>query len=343
MKTVWIVSEGSPGHVSQSGGLADALSAVVSLRTVTVKGRTTVRGWLRPVIRRIMGSQGRRALSEKLLRRVADVDIPADGSPPDLIISSGGKSVFTAKTLAGRYGVPYVFIGERKPFPAEWFHTVISPVPGESSANSIDVELIPTPVTPEMIAQKGTVQRGIWCMIIGGASRSHRFSEKDWIDLAEGMNALAKRENIRWLLTTSRRTGPQVETVIKKYLGADVIEDAIWWAEKPRRELYEFMACSEVLFVTQDSVTMVTEAVASGKPVVTVRPTDMVFSSSSFILSYIDRLVKNCRILQVNADLLGRLSSDQFKFHLIEGERIRFIAEELIKKIQWESGDRRSV
>jgi hypothetical protein len=334
MKTVWIVSEGSPGHVSQSGGLADALSAVVPLRTVTVKGRTTVRGWLRPVIRRIMGPQGRRALSEKLLRRVADVDIPADGSPPDLIISSGGKSVFTAKTLAGRYGVPYVFIGERKPFPAEWFHTVISPVPGESSANSIDVELIPTPVTPEMIAQKGTVQRGIWCMIIGGASRSHRFSEKDWIDLAEGMNALAKRENIRWLLTTSRRTGPQVETVIKKYLGADVIEDAIWWAEKPRRELYEFMARSEVLFVTQDSVTMISEAVSAGKPVVAIRPSGSDSASGSFVWSYFKRLESNGRIVRIRTGELAQLFLEWTRFCLLKDNILHAVVDELIKRLK---------
>lgn len=314
MKTAWIVSEGSPGHISQSVGLAEALSAIVPMQTVIVKGRAKIRGWLRPFVRKMMGPTGEQPLSENVLRWVADVEIPANSPAPDLIISSGGKSVFAAKTLAGRYGVPYVFIGERKPFPAEWFHTVISPVPGEASANSIDVELIPTPVTPQMIAQKGTVQKGVWCMIIGGASRSHRFCKKDWIELAEGMNVLAAREKIRWLLTTSRRTGSKAEAVLKERLNPGFIEDAIWWAEKPRKELYAFMARSEVLFVTQDSVTMVTEAVSSGKPVVVVYPARIVFPKDSFLPAYYGRLEEKRRIMRKEFRHITELSVRSFDF-----------------------------
>lgn len=333
MKTAWIVSEGSPGHVSQSVGLAEGLAALTPIQTVTVKGRSRVRGWMRPLVRRMMGPTGR-PLSDFMLRLVADVEIPANSPAPDLIISSGGKSVFAARTLAERYNVPYVYIGERKPYPSEWFHTVVSPVPRESSANSIDVELIPTPVTPELIAQKGDVERGVWCMIIGGASRSHRFAETDWVALAEGMNVLAERENIRWLLTTSRRTGAAAEAILKEHLHPEIIKDAIWWAEQPRRELYAFMARSEVLFVTQDSVTMVTEAVSAGKPVVVVAPEVVSFPDDSFMIDYLDRLEKNGRILKYAASKIGSVAPSNTEFRLFSKTSAVSVPNELLKRLR---------
>ena len=339
VKVVWIVSEGSPGHVSQSEGLVAALSAFQPLEKVEVFGRARVRGWLRPAVRKLMGPKGRRSLPEGLLRKIVDLRIPADSPAPDLIVSSGGKSVFAARALANRHGAPYVFIGERKPYPAEWFHTVVSPAPAESSANSIDVELIPTPVTPDFIAGKGREEKDTWCMVIGGASRSHRFGESDWAGLARGMNALARREGIRWLLTTSRRTGADAETVLKEHLDPAVLKDAIWWAEKPRRELYAFMARSEALFVTQDSVTMVTEAVSAGKPVVVVLPAEVDFPANSFMRSYLDRLEANGRIVRAEADRLPGLDIRNAAFSPLQGNLLESVARELARRIGWGTGE----
>jgi len=334
MKTVWIVSEGSPGHISQSVGLVNALKECCDLRVVEVFGRVTVRGWLRHCLRFLMTKSGR-ALPGFLLKRTHKVEMPDDAPAPDLIVSSGGKSVIASRTWAQIFNVPYVFVGERKPYPSTWFHTIISPVERESCENSIDVELIPTPVTPQFIVEKGEIEKDIWCMIIGGASRSHRFEEKDWIGIAEGMNVLAERENIRWLITTSRRTGAEAEAVLKKNLNPDVLKDAIWWADAPRRELYSFMARSEVLFVTQDSVTMVTEAISSGKPVVGIRPQHLDFPTNSFLPSYFNRLEMNRRILVVFTRNMDEFSLVKADFCLQKGNVFKPVAVELVKRLGW--------
>jgi hypothetical protein len=292
MKNVWIVSEGSPGHVSQSVGFAKVLAQLIPLQTQEVFGRTTVRGWQRHLIRYWMGKRGS-PVPAKWLPKIADIKIPDGAGVPDLIVSSGGKSVFVAHFFAAKYSVPYIFIGERKPYPSSWFHTVYSPVEREVNENTFLLDLIPTPVTPELIAAKGTQEKNTWCMIIGGASRSYPFSDTDWVELARGMNQLAERENIRWLLTTSRRTGAAAEAILKRELNPAVLKDAIWWAENPRRELYAFMARSEVLFVTQDSITMVTEAVASGRPAVTVDLFGTKFTPDNFLPAYFKRMAQN--------------------------------------------------
>jgi len=333
-KIVWIISEGSPGHISQSKGLVNSLAAIVPLQMITIEGRATVRGWIRPLIRFFMGKKGR-PLPSILLKHISNMNIPKKVPAPDLIVSSGGKSVFVAKTVSQQYQVPYVFIGERKPYPAEWFHTIISPVPGESCQNSIDVELIPTPVTPDFIAQKGVQEKDLWCMIIGGTSRSRRFSQTDWIDLARGMNTLAQKHSVRWLITTSRRTGSSTEKLLKQNLRPEILADAIWWADKPRRELYNFMARAEVLFVTQDSITMITEAVASGKPVIAIQPLKIISHPENFSVSYFDRLEKNQRIVQLKCNELNNLDLSINKFSFFKDLDQIKTREKLLKKLSW--------
>ena len=334
MKTIWVISEGSPGHICQSQGLADALSAVVECSSVMVKGRENIRGWLRSSVKFTMKICGG-ALSDGFLRNVADIEIPEDAEEPDLLICSGGKSVFAAKALSVKHGAPLVFVGERKHFPADWFHTVVSPVPAESAENVIDVELIPTGVTPKMIAKRGMPENRLWCMIVGGASRSHHFKERDWRFLAEGMNALSAREGVRWLLTTSRRTGAEAEAVMKDALDSSILEDAIWWSEKPRRELYDFISRSELLCVTQDSVTMVTESVSSGRPVVSVYPDEVVFASDSFLPAYFDRLEYNRRMLRLSAEELKDADVSGSEFNQLEEEILPPVARELAKRLGW--------
>lgn len=335
MRTVWIVSEGSPGHVSQSAGLVEAMRAHLPLTSIQVFGRTTARGWQNPLIRALMGKNGR-ALPSWLLSRVAKVEIPQNAPAPDLIVSSGGKSIIPARTLAQNFKVPYIFIGLRKPFAADWFHTVITHVPMESKEkNAIPVDLIPTPVTPALIAAHGPVEKGTWAMIIGGASRSNPFKERDWSALADGMNALAQRENVRWLLTTSRRTGAAAEHILRKHLNPLALNDAIWWSEQPRRELYQFIARSEVLFVTQDSVTMVTEAVSSGKPVVAVCPNEYRFRNDGFKELYFERLEKRGHIVRSGTGDLHRISLKEANYKLLVCGPLESPVSQLFRRLNW--------
>ena len=59
------------------------------------------------------------------------------------------------------------------------------------------------------------------------------------------------------------------------------------------------------VFVTQDSVTMVTEAIASGRPVVVTMPVKSEFKPTSFLPGYFDRLEKASRIVRIPFDRLG--------------------------------------
>ncbi len=322
MKIVWIINEGSPGHVSQSIGFTDILKQLYPLKTIEVFGCTTLRGWQRHLVRYCIGKKGR-SIPRKWLSKIADIRVPANAEKPDLIVSSGGKSVFAAHAFASLYKVPYIFVGERKPYPCDWFHAVFSPVAAEVNENTYLIDFIPTPVTPELIAEKGQAEERTWCMIIGGKSRSYPFNDQDWAALAQGMNHLAERENIQWLLTTSRRTGAEAEKILQRELTPQVIKDAIWWATEPRRELYEFIARSEILFVTQDSITMVTEAIASGRPVITIDHPQAQYSEKSVQKSYFTSLIEKKYVQPVLVSELFNLTVPERRLNSYPGDSLK--------------------
>jgi len=111
---------------------------------------------------------------------------------------------------AGSYAAPnYLIIDPKsgatlRSRAASYFH--------KEAANDLRMDVIPTKITPEIVHQAAADWENrptgrLWTMLIGGRSRSHDFQNADWEKLAEGMTALAETEGIRWLVTTSRRTG----------------------------------------------------------------------------------------------------------------------------------------
>lgn len=334
-KNIWIVSEESPGHLSQSVGLAKALSERTPVTSHTITGRLTVRGWIRPLIRFYMGKNAR-PLPPALLKKSVKFDIQQPQQSPDLIISSGGKSIVPAKYLSQKHHCPYLFIGEHKPYPQHWLDLQVSHKESTSSRNCIIVELIPTPVNASMINSIARPSSKNWAMILGGSSRSHPYQEADWIALAKNMNTLAQLHGIKWMLSTSRRTGADVEHILQKHINPTAIQDAIWWSQKPRRELYTFMAHSSFLFVSQDSVTMVTEAVSAGRPVIALRPQNHHFDSNCFLAHYFNRLLKNKRVTGLETSQLATFTPKSSNFSLLTEDPMKKLAHQVLEKLEWD-------
>jgi uncharacterized protein len=295
-RVVWIISEGSPGHFSQSVGLVSAIAERVPLEVRQFECRPRVRGFVRHLIRLAwMGKVGR-PLPQWMLDGPLGLEPAMAGEPaPELIVSSGGRSVFAARTLAVKFGVPFIFLGERKPYPPAWFHTVFTPSALETAPNDLRMDVIPTSITPQAVreaAEAWAARPGgrLWTLLIGGPSRSHDFQNADWERLVDGMVVLARREGIRWLVTTSRRTGVELEAKLQMLLPPDVVADAVWWCHRPEKKLPAYLGAAEVVWVTEDSVSMVTEAVAAGKPVVAVRPAHTPFPENCYIPGYLENL-----------------------------------------------------
>ncbi len=339
-RVVWIISEGSPGHVSQSEGLVAALARRTGIELHIVQTRPRFGGFVRQFVRKWMGIKGN-PLPAWFLKHFLKCEVP--DSIPNLIVTSGGKAVFAARSLAVRHGAPLVFIGERKPYPSRWFHTVFTPSPFEADVYDVPIELIPTDITPAKVdaaasAWKERPRCKLWTMVVGGASRTHRYTDEDWKTLGLKMNALAEANDIRWLVSTSRRTGKEAEAILRTTILPAHIASAVWWAHRPLKMMHAFLGSAGWVFATQDSVTMVSEAIASGRPVVVTMPAGTSIDINSFMSGYFERLEKAARIIRLPFDRLAdfqpALAAIQPRTESINSE----LAATLVSRLHWSHG-----
>ncbi|MES2477107.1 MAG: ELM1/GtrOC1 family putative glycosyltransferase [Verrucomicrobiota bacterium] len=339
-RVVWIISEGSPGHVSQSEGLVAALAQMTSLELHVVQTRPKFGGFMRKGVMLWMGRCGR-PLPSGFLKRWLGCEVPS--STPNLIVTSGGKAVFAARSLAVKFGAPLVFLGERNPYPSRWFHTVFTPSPFEADVYDVPVEMVPTGITPAKVeaaanAWKERPQGRLWTMLIGGASASHDYSNEDWRLLGGKMNELAEKHGIRWLVSTSRRTGAGIEAVLRRSIAPQHIARAVWWAENPEKLMAPFLGSATWTFVTQDSVTMVTEAIASGRPVVVTMPAKTTFKETSFLPGYFKRLEQAARIVRVPIDKLASFQPGAARIQPRTQPVNAELAANLLARLHWSKG-----
>ena len=88
------------------------------------------------------------------------------------------------------------------------------------------------------------------------------------------MNDLAARHGVRWLISTSRRTRRTGEDALRESLAPDNVAYAVWWSQREERILGDLMGAAERLFVTVDSMSMISESIAAAKPLILVHTGD---------------------------------------------------------------------
>jgi hypothetical protein len=100
-------------------------------------------------------------------------------------------------------------------------------------------------------------------VLLGGSNRHYRFTPELANELGARLAALA-RDGIGLLITPSRRTDPQVLAILRAALAGT---SAVIWDGAGDNPYFAYLGLADYLLVTGDSVNMVSEACATGKPV----------------------------------------------------------------------------
>ena len=103
-------------------------------------------------------------------------------------------------------------------------------------------------------------------VILGGNSGPYTLGPKSAASIAERVNRLAEQRNGSLLVSTSARTGT---AAIRAFEAAVSVPCYLyrWRKNDPRNPYFGMLALSDELVVTADSVSMLSEACATGKPV----------------------------------------------------------------------------
>lgn len=269
MKTAWLISDGLPGHVNQ----ARALARLLDLNVVEVPLRLRHKIW-RPLLKAWICCSPR---ATRWLSLAYEFTLPAGA--PDILLSAGGNTSFANVLLARQLLKPSLFIGSLRRLPAKSFTAVFTLEP-IGADNNIVMKVPLSPLLPSELAYEGQKLRNrlgladapLWAMIIGGDGAGFSYTHQDWLALAEAMAKLSQRYGCRWLLTTSRRSGAEAEAFLQASISKQILADAVWYGQAPRAVMKAYLGAANRVFVTADSMSMLADAMATGRPVCALSP-----------------------------------------------------------------------
>lgn len=184
---------------------------------------------------------------------------------PDVLISCGRRSAPVSVAVRRAAGGRTFTVHVQNPLtPVRCFDLVVPMAhDGLAGPNVVATHAALHGITPEKLAAAGAEWRerlgGLSvAVMLGGRSRSHRFTRQTLDKLASGLAAL--EEDIA--VTPSRRTQPDVVDALKARLPR-----AWFWDGTGGNPYLGMLALARHVVVTEDSVSMVSEAISTGKPV----------------------------------------------------------------------------
>jgi mitochondrial fission protein ELM1 len=320
---VIFLADTRPGHYHLAQGV---IAALARLRPVEVTRIEVKRKWIVPTgwLRLRINSKG--FFPPRMLRMSYRID--ADALPKaDLVVSAGGETQMPNICVARFLGVPSIFCGSLlRGLGPENFSLVISSYAKDAGSDRHMVLLKPSAIDPDALGRPAVVPR--YCadqrprlagLLVGGNAGPFRYRREEWERLLGFIAEIAKAWGTRWLVSTSRRTPSSVADRIAELAKDDsVVAHFIDYRTAGPGTLPEVFAKAEVIVCTEDSSTMISEAVSARLPVVGVAPEAHRFTDEE--QDYRSFLIRNgwCRVLPIAA-----LTPDAFADALSEIEPIK--------------------
>jgi len=255
---VWVLHDGKPGMASQALGLAEATGFPF------VEKRLSVRrpwGWLPP------------QLWLAPLRAVSEAGAALAPPWPDLVIGCGRHTAMPAlairrasggHTFAAQIQDPRVGHGE--------FDLLFVPEHDRLRGPRIQVTrgAIHRVTSARLAAELrrfpalAGLPRPILGVLIGGSNRSYRLDLDRLATIADTIAGILRAGGGSAVVTASRRTGAEGVALLRQRLAGLPAEI---WEGTGDNPYYAYLAIADALLVTADSVSMISEAAATGKPV----------------------------------------------------------------------------
>ncbi|MEM8811753.1 MAG: mitochondrial fission ELM1 family protein [Pseudomonadota bacterium] len=255
---IWIVTDGKAGDEIQCRGVAERLDGPVESRIVAPRAPWR---WLMPY--------GPCDPAERPGAPTGPLAAPL----PDLVIASGRKTVSSVRRMTRlQTARPFtVFLKDPRTGPgiADFIWAPAhDPIEGP---NVLKTLTSPHRVSPDALAraraedwpQIAALPKPLVAVLIGGNSRNHRFEAADIDRFLDGLGRL-RDTGAGLMISTSRRTPAALKAALASYRVSP--ETFLWDGSGPNPYL-AMLSHADAVVVTADSVNMVGEASALGRPV----------------------------------------------------------------------------
>ena len=267
---VWVLLDEIFGHRNQSLGVAEALGLPFETRDIAYSGLSRLPNALRGASLLGVAPRAREGLRAPW---------------PDLVIAAGRRLAPLARFIKRQGGgrpflVQIMYPGHG----AGEFDLIAAPRHDECRprANLIETTGAPNRVSAAKLADEAKRWRDRFkdlpgphiALLVGGATRQRAFDAELAAELGRQGSALARAAGGTLLVSTSRRTGRRATQALASAI--DVPAHIHRWEEGGENPYYGFLGLSDAVIVTGDSMSMCSEACATGRPVYIFAPPGIV-------------------------------------------------------------------
>ncbi|MDD4956464.1 MAG: ELM1/GtrOC1 family putative glycosyltransferase [Candidatus Omnitrophica bacterium] len=298
VRKVLVLDDGKKGHFKQSMAVAGTAGrywkekrnmpeGALEVKTVSVKFKSRVRRTILNMFSPLYGDlfQGRPFLLKWALEPGsydAIISVYAD-----VVISCGSALYGVNRLVSSENGAKNLTIMDPGRMNRWGFdlivlprHDVVRKGLSPIGANVVVTDMPPTLVDISELEDLRGKERngldGIKCVgvLIGGENRFYTFSEATARDISEALSGSCGDTGTRFMLTTSRRTPPDADKTFQDMLREDerCLKFVSGKSDNDAKTVDKILASSDIVFVTGDSISMVSEAVSSGRPVFVIMP-----------------------------------------------------------------------
>jgi len=309
--TALLLTDGRPGHYHLAEGVIAAITRVrpVEIRRAVAHRRSWMPG-------RILAVLLRAGLPPRAVLALGYGLTPKAVGTPDFIVSAGGETLAANAAAACLTGAPNVFCGSLRHLPPQAFAVIVSSYQRHAALPRHVVALKPNGMDPDRLGRRLPASvpdpaepPRLAGLLVGGNSGYFRYEADEWDTLFEFLRRSHAESGMRWIVSTSRRTSDAV---------ADKLGILARTKETPIEELIDFRAAGpgtlpslfsrvDAILCTEDSSTMLSEAVCARLPVVGVSPRQHAFKDEEREYREFMRASNWCRFVP-----LGELDPQRF-------------------------------
>lgn len=255
----WVITEGIAGTENQCLGVAEALDVVPVVKRIALR-----QPWL--TLSPYLGNETEWTFSPLGDRLCAPW--------PDLVIAAGRKSIAAARYVKRMsHGRTFTVFLQSPGISPSQFDLVAVPAHDRlRGPNVIVTAATPNRITKERLDEARDHFADPFedlppprvAVLIGGNSQAYRMTAEITRIFTSQLHRLAVEQNVSLMVTTSRRTGEDNETIIDEGLK----DTTAWvWDQDSENPYFGFLAWADIIIVTADSASMISEACTTGKPV----------------------------------------------------------------------------
>ncbi|MBI1327447.1 MAG: hypothetical protein GC136_07365 [Alphaproteobacteria bacterium] len=251
---LWVITEGIAGTENQCLGIAGFLHAATEVKRIALR-------------------QPWKTLSPYLGFEMAETFMPPfQGEWPKIVIASGRKAIAACNYIKAHSPTTKIIFVQNPRWNLKNFDLVVAPAHDDlHGANVLHTVATPNRIRASLLeseCDKWTALAQLnaprAAVLIGGSTKKYTITQDDIEKLKADLKSIAQTHSL--MITASRRTGDENITALRSFVEG-LSGTHYFWDGTGENPYFGLLAYADYIFATGDSLSMLSEAATTGKPV----------------------------------------------------------------------------